>query len=206
MSDRLAPINNGPTVSAEEAARLITDYYARNSAVWDLYDNFEPGPRDKFGPHDVLSLNALNAFGPRTPMGGMAGFWSNETARRDATKALKAVTRVPVEKLDARKLSAATARLALVADTIKEHCRGSGFGDVATAKLLHRMRPGLAAIYDTNVALHYPQHGWHDFYDAVAVDVLDRRDELRAAVKNCSRPSISLVRAWDIVMWMTEPS
>lgn len=197
---------NGPTVSAAEATRLINDYYARNAAVWDLYDNLDPGPRDKFGPHDVLSLNALNAFGPRTPMGGMTGFWSNDAARRDASKLLKGVTRLPVEKLDKAKLATATARLAAVADKINEQCQASGFGDVATAKLLHRMRPGLAAIFDTSVAHHYPQQGWQEFYGTVAADVFDRREKLRAAVKKSKRPSISLMRAWDIVLWMTAPS
>jgi hypothetical protein len=192
---------NGRRLTVPQAADVLSAYDREASGTWDLYDNLDPGPRNEFRATDVLALNALNAFGPALPMKGMTAFWSREAARREAETLLAEVDDRDLEDLTRADVIAATTKLAAVADTIAAACRRTGFSHVAIAKLLHRMRPGLAAIYDTRVDAHYPQESWETFYRAVALDVWRNRRQLEAARAQSSRPSRTLIRAWDILMW-----
>ena len=192
---------NGRRLTVAQAAEILSAYDRDASGTWDLYDNLDPGPRNQFRATDVLAINALNAFGPALPMKGMTAFWSREAARREAEALLAEVDHRDIEDLTRADVIAATTKLAAVADTIATACRRTGFSHVAIAKLLHRMRPGLAAIYDTRVDAHYPQKSWETFYRAVALDVWRNRRQLEAARARSSRPSRTLIRAWDILMW-----
>jgi hypothetical protein len=197
---------NGRTFTVSAAAKTLDEYDRVALATWDLYDNLEPGPRNEFRRSDVLAINALNAFGRGLPMRGMTGFWSqfwsHESARHRAEELLGHVDERNVEAMRSEdEVTDATSKLAAVANVISDACRGSGFGDVATAKLLHRMRPGLAAIYDSRVYEHYRQTSWEAFYRAVALDVWNNQDALRIARARSRRRGRTLIRAWDILMW-----
>src|SRR5438128_450989 len=69
---------DGTYLAFDEVLRVVGEYKRR--AVFDLYDRTSEEPHDDVTAVDLLSINALNAFGARTPpMTPMANLW----AKRD---------------------------------------------------------------------------------------------------------------------------
>lgn len=194
---------NGAQLTAMQASAILNKYWNEAPAVWDLYDSFAPGPKDVFEPADLLAVNALNGYGGRRgPMTPMTGFWCAK--RQVVEQLLGQVTKVPFEALTPPQRQASANALAAVADEIEKQAEGSSFGPVATSKLVHRMRPTLGAIWDSNVEKFYGRCGtWSVFYSQVYSDVGANEADLSAAVQVTVHPSITLIRAWDILLWMT---
>ena len=136
------------TLDVDAAANLLRAYWVRNTAVWALFDEPVVGERDVFLPMDVLSLNALNA---RLTMGNMTEFWSSKT-RPDVEVLLTRVTKVPLSAVAEDQIESIAGTLASVAEAIDAL---DGWGDTRVGKLLYRVRPRLAPIFDAYVASYY---------------------------------------------------
>jgi hypothetical protein len=194
---------DGTTLSVDDASATLDDYWTRDApAVWDLYDNLVPGPKNAITEVDVLAINALNAFSRGAPMTGMTSLWSSQ-ATRDAVEAgLKPITTQPLETLGDAERKAAAQRLDTVTTLVERECRG--IGPVSASKLIHRTRPALATIWDKRVGRFYDasKQDWAPFHLRVWDDILASAAGLRAAIQRSVHDTVSLVRAWDVLLWM----
>lgn len=185
-------------LTVPRAAAHLREYWAENPAVWDLFER-DVKDHDVFDPMDVVSLNALNA---RMTMSPMTNFWVSPE-RAEAELLLRDVPRGELTNLV--DVADTARRLAAVADRCSR-VTGWRRGGTRVGKLLYRMRPGLAPIWDREVGRYYPDHvggSWEDWYLAAMRDIKSNADDLRAAVARCGNPHdrISPVRAWDVLLW-----
>jgi len=190
------------SLTAKEAAGVLDDYWTTYSAVWDLFDATVGKAHDEITPLDVLSLNALNAWGPNRPMEAMESLWQR---RVDVAMLLAEVPTKPAVEMSAAELSVAIETLERTADFVWDL---DGWGDTSTAKLLHRMRPSLAPIWDRYVDRFYgmAKADYGDYYRSALDEVLQHADLLKIAVDGSIHSEISIVRAWDILLWTRSPA
>jgi hypothetical protein len=59
---------DGTKLSDAEVAKVLQEYQTDCPAVLELFDRTHAGPHDDLRAVDLLSLNALNAFGRAPPM------------------------------------------------------------------------------------------------------------------------------------------
>lgn len=190
---------DGDVMSEREAATLIARYWQENKGVWPLFEASIHGARNRIVAQDVLALGALNA---RMTMGHMTTLWAAEERIR-AGRLLRSVPTGPVEALGPHAVRAAAASLGQVADCLDAV---PGMGATRVAKLIYRLRPALAPIWDDLVARYYGPYArrtWADWYERAMNDVRVNALALRAARSRLVVPyrGISLVRAWDVLLW-----
>ncbi len=188
-------------ISDSRVRDVLAAYHREFPAVLDLFDGTNPGPHDELLPIDVLAVNALNAFGARTaPMTPMTEAW----IRRDAiARRVASITRNSIEVLAQADRES---QLAPITDALIEIDNIPGFGETATTKLLHRLRPNVVPIWDSRVQQWYPEpeyvRSWTNWLRRVYGDVLG--DENRACLegaKSVLRVCVSILRVWDILLW-----
>lgn len=187
---------DGNRISQASVTKTLR-WYER--AVFHFYDLPEGGPHDKVLPIDLLSLNALNVWGRSQPMTAMTNGWSR---RAGIERAVGAVSREPLEKLTAKQRNAEAEKVAKAIERIDAIPR---FGWTASTKLLHRMRPNLAPIWDSRMGNWYDSRiEWLPWIRTVYDHVLDdgTRATLSAARKHLEFPRLSLLRMWDILLWL----
>ncbi len=193
-------------LSVAEAARVLTDYYCEDSGhVFDLFDAslVRDGDRDKFEALDLLSLTTLNAGVTSLDLQRL---WLSPE-RKNAEELLAAVPHGRVEHLPEDAIDGAAQALARVADVL---AIVTGWKGTRVGKLLHRMRPGLAPIYDTRVGDFYPERSfgkWAPWYGVVMRQVRSAAPALQEAIDAIPSPAktIAPVRAWDVLLWSLEP-
>jgi hypothetical protein len=110
-------------------------------AVFELYDLPECGPHDEVLPVDLLALNALNVWGRGQPMTAMAEGWN---AGPGIARAVSVVSKKSLEKLSERERDEEAEKVGAAIETIDAV---PGFGETASSKLFHRMRPNLGPIW-----------------------------------------------------------
>lgn len=136
-------------------------------------------------------------------MGDMTEFWASPK-KRTAEKLLQEVPSEPLDKLPADGLGPASEALGAVADEIDAL---TGWGSTRVGKLLYRMRPQLAPIWDDYVGQYYERlsdASWAEWYAVTMRDILTNIGPLREAIARTAEPHnrISPVRAFDILPWM----
>lgn len=176
-------------------------------AIVHLYDGLHPGPHDPIQPCDVTSLAALNVY-----VGGgataMAHLWS---ARQHIEALVQQVPHTPLQLLAPAGRATVVAQL----NAVLMHMGGipgwGGTGVLAT-KLLHRLRPNVAPIWDRFAGEEwFDQHtndaDWVPWLTAVHDEIL--REENRSELEHMSTVvcpalfgvELSIVRVWDIILW-----
>jgi hypothetical protein len=195
---------NGDVLSYSDVIEAIATYRHDNRAVIDLFDRTNVGPHDEILASDVLALNALNAFGPKAPMTPMTNLW---VKRKDVEEAVAAITKAELESLCEAEIQAELPKLSaalLAIDGIP------GFGETASPKLLHRLRPNIAPIWDSRVAAWYTdeesQKSWTAWLKRFYSEVLSSENrECLLAVQQTLDVRLSFVRIWDILLWQLPP-
>jgi Family of unknown function (DUF6308) len=185
----------------DEVREALAAYHTDCPAVLALYDATNPGPHDELLPIDILAVNALNAFGARVPpMTPMTAAWE----RRQAIGIrAAAITRTDLEQLSAVEIET---QLPLLRDALIEIDEVRGFGSTASTKLLHRLRPNIAPIWDSRVADWYPeaeyQDQWVPWLRRVFSDVLAPENRACLELARQELPQrLPLQRVWDILLW-----
>jgi hypothetical protein len=84
----------GTVLTDAEVWDICSAYLRKCPAVIALYDATNEGPHDRLQPIDLLSLNALNAFGKAPPMTPMTEAWE---ARPVVEAATAEITRTDLE-------------------------------------------------------------------------------------------------------------
>jgi hypothetical protein len=192
--------------SFEEVVTTISNYRKDCPAVIDLFDRTIDGPHDDITPVDVLSLHALEAFGGRVhPMTPLTSLWLE---RDNITDSVCPVTKRDIDEITDEEVDSEVPKVAhalRVIDGIK------GFGSTSSAKLLHRLRPNVGAIWDSHVQQWYERKkprrpSWVDWLRTVYSQV--RQDDNRRcllAVRESLDVCLPLLRIWDIVLWQSKP-
>jgi hypothetical protein len=96
---------NNEVLADDEVRETLSRYQNDCPAVLDLFDATIGEPHDELLPIDVLSLNALNAFGAGSPMTAMTAAWVD---REKVTAAVKPITKVKLESLTPMEVKAVT--------------------------------------------------------------------------------------------------
>lgn len=188
---------NGKRLS-DEAVFVAIDEYARNSgSVFDLYDEPSGGVHDEVLPIDILAPNALNAWGRGQPMSGMSEAWKR---REHIAAVVRRISSTPIEDLADSHLHEQAAR---VASAIELILKIPYYGWTTATKLLHRLRPNLAPIWDSRVGEWYDDgEGWAPWVQRIYGQVREpgTLSCLMAARERLQRP-LTLLRVWDILLW-----
>jgi hypothetical protein len=80
--------------------------------------------------------------------------------------------------------------------------RIKGYGDTATAKFFHRLRPNLGPLWDGRVGRWYGRCDWTPWVRRVYAEVREPgtlRCLLAVRAQEC--PQLSLLRIWDLLLW-----
>jgi len=200
MTKHVLTLPNKKELSASQTRKLLRDYRRDCPAVLELFDGTNPGPHDTLFEIDILSINALNAFGSASPMRAMTAAW---TKRKKIEGAVREITKAELQALSGREMGRQARlidRAVCVIDDI------FGFGYTASSKLLHRLRPNVAPIWDSKVAKWYPEAKYHDAWEPwinrMFSDVLAPQNRYCLETASQDLPhGLSLVRLWDIVLW-----
>ena len=195
-SEPTVTLPDGKVLSVVEATDRVKQY---NPAVFDLYDRPSSGPHDELLAIDVLSLNALNAFGPGAPMTAMTAVWEK---RDDINELAAGITKKNLELLTASEIDEALPRL----DEALEYIDAvRGFGYTSTSKLLHRLRPNITPIWDSRIQNWYHNYArdktWTPWLRQVFQDVLKNRHCLETIRADLRLDFLPIVRIWDILLW-----
>jgi len=193
-------------IAVEKASEYLRQYWEEGAPpVYGLFDATLTGPKNRIEPIDILSLNVLNAFEPRNPMTPMAVLWKQEN-RKKIEELLTEVTTEPIENLDeSERTRAATALERITCYVEKLH----GWGPTSASRLTHRFRPGLAPPWDEGIGCYYQlpaETPWKEYYQ-VAMDCIARNTDgllsvLESALDSFPQRRISIVRLWDIILWV----
>lgn len=189
------------SLTLNQATEVLRKYWHDNSAVWDLFEQPLDHARNEFEPMDITALNALNA---RMTMSDMTSFWSDPRRTGQWEQLLRAVPGGDVTEMSESERTDAARALGALADSIHTV---SDWSNTRIGKLLYRMRPGLAPIYDKVVGDYYRYRPewktWHEWYELVMGQVTEQADGLRQAVAGLDERyrRISPIRAWDILLW-----
>lgn len=192
---------DGRLLSQAEVAGTIADYRQQYPAVLDLYDLPQGGPHDRISALDILAINALNGFGPRPPMTPMTELWLN---RQSVESAVAPITSAPLESLSDSELAREAQTLAHALHTVGQI---RGFGDTSSSKLIHRLRPNIAPIWDERVGRWYgTSGGWLPWLERVYSQVR-APDNLSCLLKvrDALDVQLPILRLWDIVLWQLAP-
>jgi hypothetical protein len=203
MSDQIL-LPKGAGLTIYEAEATVRRYLIDQAAAVELYDRTNPGPHDEVTPTDLLALNALNAFVRTAPMEPMAALWSRRSAIHDLIRRV-GLTHADVTSLNDDEVGSEIDKISQVLALI-EVTPGWGGGGTRTAKLLHRLRPGLVPIWDELVGEWYggPAQPWPEYLQAVFTDV--RRPATKAAlsaIQGRCCPFLTALRVWDVLLWKT---
>jgi hypothetical protein len=192
---------NGVELTGSQAFETASAYRRDNPAVIDLYDLTNTGPHDELRPIDVLSLNALNSFGQRSPAGPMTNLW---VARSSISEVIRPISNADHSELGEPELAA---QIPLIDRALLRIDAERNVGDVTASKLLHRMRPGLVPIYDSQTRVFYRRDLPNDVkwppYLACIFSWLRRTDNAACLkeIQAAFNPRLSTVRIWDIILW-----
>lgn len=194
---------NGKSLSTEDAIRAVKDYQSGNySAAFDLYDRPCSGPHDELLPIDILSLNALNAFRGRGPMTPMAGLWEK---RGEVSRLVACITKRKLELLTQLEIDDELPRLEEALDSIDDvYC----CGETVASKLLHRLRPNIAPIWDLRVKkwyVRFERETWERWLREVFKDVLVNLNALEAVREDTCLQDLPILRIWDVLLWQLFP-
>ena len=189
---------DGSELPFEEAASVLNRYMTRNAAAVELYDYTNPGPHDAIEAVDLLALNALNAFAGTSPMTAMEAMWH---ARGGMSGAVALITREPFEVIDEQALAAQRPRVNAALQAL-EKVDGYFRGGTRTAKLLHRLRPNVAPIWDVKIGEWYggPRVSWDSFLSHAWGDIRRNQSAL-LLLRERLAPRLSIVRVWDALLW-----
>jgi len=197
---------DGRRLPYTDVQATVEQYRTAYPAVLDLFDQTNPGPHDEIMAIDLLALNALNAFGG--PIRPMTSMWQQ---RQEIVQNIPEITTAPLENLTEQQIECA---LPTIDKVIKQIDSVRGFGDTATSKLFHRLRPNVGAIWDSRVEGWYPPTGsrggpgsWIPWLRTVYSQVREpeSRECLQAVQRSLDVP-LSLLRIWDIVLWQLNPT
>jgi len=188
---------DGRRLTRHEVVGRVHEYATTWPCVFDLYDRPDGGPHDELLPIDLLALNALNGWGGGQPMTAMSEAW---VKREEIAATVRAISSDPLEVIDEERLDG---EAALVATAYKVIGGVYGFGDTTASKLLHRLRPNLAPIWDKRVGQWYDaKEDWgpwarriyrHVREPGTVACLLAAREQL-----GCQ---LSLLRIWDVLLW-----
>jgi hypothetical protein len=194
---------NGESVSTEEAVVAVKNYQAGNySAAFDLYDRPCSGPHDELLAIDILSLNALNVFRGRGPMTPMAALWEK---RGEINKIIAGITKRKLELSTEAEIDDELPRLEEALEFIDSvhYC-----GETVASKLLHRLRPNIAPIWDVKVKKWYSRFErktWVSRLKEVFKDVLENRNCLEMVRADTCLQELPILRIWDVLLWQLSP-
>ena len=188
-------------LTIKQAACVLDFYWQECPAVWDLYQKTGLESKDVITENDLLALNAINAF-MRNPMQPMTSFW---VRHKLLEKDLKSISHTRLEDMSENERLDAIVKLSSLAKFL-EGRTFKGVGETSASKFLHRMRPLFAPICDSKVNRWFSLKGvgdstWLDYYTDVCGRVFKNRNALKEAVAQSCHPDISIVRAWDIILW-----
>jgi hypothetical protein len=191
---------------------IFRSYVEEQAAAIDLYDRTMVGPHDEVLAIDILALNALNAFQGGEQMTPMTELWA------ERTRVSLAISEVTTKNLffeptkEALRVEQGKLIEALnVVDGIKWFGgRTKNASGTRTAKLLHRLRPNIAPVWDIRVGGLY-QGGaaqpWKSAVPQIHDDIWHNRDILERIrkgaedLKQTAGVPLSLLRVWDIILW-----
>ena len=196
MNDLRMP--KGTPLDYSKAREVVATYAQENKAAIDLYDRSRGSFGNTITATDLLSLNALNAFVGVSPMTPMDLLWRK---RQEVEPLIAAITTEGFELLGEKALSSVR-KSTIAALKAVEQIDHWGGGGTRAAKLLHRLRPNVAPIWDVRVGTWYggPEEKWDDFITNVHNDVLGNIDALRS-IRDDVVPDLHLLRVWDILLW-----
>ena len=194
MSRDRIQLPGGKSITFAKASGLVDEYLKKNRAAFELYDCTNEGPHDEVSPLDLLSLNALNAFAGTSPMTVMDLLWQRKAK---VSEAIKHVTMEDVRFLSEAQRAREVDHLVSSIEVVMGFKQ---WGDTRASKLIHRLRPNIAPIWDTLVGKWYSDHkGWPEFITAVHGDVLGDNQPM---LENLERKhGILPLRPWDIILW-----
>lgn len=193
---------SGRVMPLAKVSATLAAYHRDYPAVLDLYDRTNPGPHDQLLPLDVLAVNALNAFGSRrSPMKPMTDVWSR---RGSVERAVAPVTKAPIETLVESEVES---QVPLISDALRAIDEVPGFGETASTKLLHRLRPNVVPIWDSLVSKWYPereyQASWSAWLRRVYADIREGNNRTcLLAAREAFERQLPILRVWDILLWM----
>jgi hypothetical protein len=192
---------NRNVLTENQVRDRLSAYQDDCPAVLALYDVTNPGPHDELLPSDLLSINALNAFGRHVfPMTPMTAAW---VQRRDIQALITPITRRDFEQLTPAEIES---ELPLLRDALNRIAHVKGFGDMAASKLLHRLRPNIAPIWGSWVGEWYPESEYKDSWvlwlRRVYADILASENRACLELVRQELPRrLPLQRIWDILLW-----
>jgi len=194
------------TITVAEASEHLRRYWQEVAPpVYGLFDATLTGPKNRIEPIDILSLNVLNAFAPRNPVPPMAMLWKQEN-RENVEELLTQVTLEPIESLDEPEMTQAATALGRITSYLEQL---DGWGPTSAAKLTHRFRPGLAPPWDESFDCYYQipaETPWSGYYrvamGCIAANAAELLAVLRSALDSFPQRRISIVRLWDVILWM----
>ena len=195
MTTRPIKLPDGREITYKQADAAVMDYVSStNHAAFQLYDLTNDGPHNEIRPIDVLSLNALNAFTGSSPMAAMENLWRN---KGKVETAVREVSRKPLDDFSEKQLPSEVGRLCEVLDVMLSI---ELWGHTRVSKLLHRLRPNIAPIWDQFIGKWYAKHKrWPEFIAAVHTDVLGPNRVLLRRIEK--KHGIPVLRVWDILLW-----
>lgn len=188
---------DGARLSLDDVVATVSSYQRDYPAVFPLFDLPGGGPHDQMNEIDILSLNAMNAFGPRPAMTPMSEAWAH---RYEISRAVAPVTCEPLEDIPEVGLPAEAEKVSAAIEVID---RLHGFGSTASSKLFHRLRPNVGPIWDVRIEGWYGNSGgWMPWLLRVYEHVRDPNTQecLEAARRRLGLP-LSLLRVWDVLLW-----
>lgn len=197
---------DGTRITAVEASEHLLQYWKDIApSVYGLFDATLSGPKNRIEAIDILSLNVLNVFGGVNPETAMATLWKQENKRK-LEELLTGVTQEPIESLDESERARAADALGRVVLHVEKL---NGWGPTSAAKLIYRFRPGLAPPWDTFINRYYQMPvgtPWSEFYrvamECIAGNACHLRSALEIALESFPHRKISIVRLWDIILWV----
>lgn len=187
----------GEQITSREVRVTVEEYAAQFPCVFDLFDFPNGGPHDEVLAVDLLALNALNAWGSGQPMTAMTNAW---LARDEIKEVIIPISNQPLEEMSQADVVSQVDKVGIALDTIDAI---KGFGNTATAKFFHRLRPNLGPIWDKWIGGWYEDcPTWSGWVAKVYAHVREPETcrcliEARTHIK---RP-LSLLRVWDIILW-----
>ncbi len=122
---------------------------------------------------------------------------------RLAMQQILAMTTTETSVFDEKGANSAPA-VELLLDAIRATANVTGWTGVTVTKVLHRLRPHLVPVVDSQVMAFYGVRKWTDAVLAVHQDAVDNRDLLEKLAGGRQTPDgrwLSKLRALDIVVW-----
>lgn len=195
-------LNGRDFLSLDEVVEYEKKYISECATAIALYDLTNPGPHDEISEIDVLSLYALNAFGPRPRFDPIDYMWD---FRENIPPLIRPVTKTLVEELSKEEYDEQIEMLSYALRRVEEV---KYFGEVSTSKLIHRLRPNIMPIADSKVRKWFGRSfdKWETYLQAVYYYVTEENTlECLLTVQKALPIRLPILRIWDIILWQNTP-